>query len=320
MSDTKINQYVRRGSTAGLAAASAPSPPAPQGTDAFHGYFQYDTTTGALEGWDGSGWDKLNITTPASVTDDRIVVWDGTSGKAVGEVPVTISSAGALGLPDGVTQVFNPDATNAGINVGSLAGDPSSADNGDIWYDSSTEKFRGRQNGATVDIVGGGGGGGSAKPFLVFKPSQNEAPTSNPATLGGINSHPTLDFDQTTQEIAIFSSVLSNDYAGGGLTVTAMWTCGVNSGTVGWDVAIERLQDATTDLNSDSFATAQTITAETVPGTVGIIAYSSISIADGADMDSLAAGEAFRVRIRRDVATDTAAGDARLVRLTVRET
>lgn len=320
MSDLKINYYLRRGSTAALAGFSSPSPPTPAGGDPSHGYFQYDTTLQSFEGWDGAAWQKLNITTLAAPTDNAIVRFDGTTGKAIQNSLVTISDAGALGLPDDVTQVFNPGSTNAGLNVGSLAGDPSSADNGDIWYDSGTEKFRCRENGANADLRSGGGGGGSAKPFLVFKPSQNEAPTSNPATLGGLNSHPTLDFDQTNAEAAIFSSVLSNDYAAGGLTVTAYWTCAVNSGTVGWTVEVERLQDATTDLNSDSFASAQTITAETVPGTVGIIAYSSIAITDGADMDSLAAGEAFRIRIKRDVANDTAAGDARLVRITVRET
>jgi hypothetical protein len=36
-------------------------------------------------------------------------------------------------------------------------------------------------------------------------------------------------------------------------------------------------------------------------------------------MDSLAAGEAFRLRIRRDVANDNAAGDAELLSVTMRE-
>lgn len=61
------------------------------------------------------------------------------------------------GWKDGVKQTFNPDGTNAGVNLGSQAGDPSSTANGDVWYDSSTEKFRTKENGVNVDVVGGGG-------------------------------------------------------------------------------------------------------------------------------------------------------------------
>lgn len=46
--------------------------------------------------------------------------------------------------------------TLAAITIGSFAGDPSGLINGDEWYNSSTEKFRGRQNGVSVDMVGGG--------------------------------------------------------------------------------------------------------------------------------------------------------------------
>ena len=37
-------------------------------------------------------------------------------------------------------------------------------------------------------------------------------------------------------------------------------------------------------------------------------------------MDSLAAGENYRIRIKRDVANDTAAGDAQIVEVHIRET
>lgn len=72
-------------------------------------------------------------------------------------VNVALISA-ANSWADGVKQTFNPDGTNAGINVGSQAGDPSSLANGDVWYNSSTEKFRCRENGSTVNCIGGGSG------------------------------------------------------------------------------------------------------------------------------------------------------------------
>lgn len=318
MSDTKINQYLRRGSTAVLGGASAPSAPTPVGTDAPHGYFQYDTTTGLFEGWDGAAWDPLTFTGNFGATDNAIPRADGTGGRAIQSSLITISDTGALGLPDDVTQVFNPGTTNSGINVGTLAGDPSSADNGDVWYNSSTHKYRGVENGVVVDL-GGGGGGGGAGWRMTLKPGNTEPPSSNAATLSILNSQPTLDFDQTTAETAVWSEVLPFDYAGGGITVYAYWTAAVTSGDVGWTVEIERQLSGTTDLNSDSFASAQTITAATVPGTIGIITRTSVAITDGANMDSAAAGDAIRVRVKRDVANDTAAGDARLVRVEIVE-
>lgn len=67
--------------------------------------------------------------------------------------------SGAVSFPDGVRQTFNPNATVAGLNVGSQAGDPSTPINGDIWYDSTANTLDARINGATVNLGAGGGGG-----------------------------------------------------------------------------------------------------------------------------------------------------------------
>ena len=45
------------------------------------------------------------------------------------------------------------------IGISGFTSDPSSLTNGDIWYNSTTNKFRARENGASVDMIGGGGGG-----------------------------------------------------------------------------------------------------------------------------------------------------------------
>lgn len=44
-------------------------------------------------------------------------------------------------------------ATLAAINVGAFAGDPSTLANGDIWYNSTTGKFRARENGVTTNLI-----------------------------------------------------------------------------------------------------------------------------------------------------------------------
>jgi hypothetical protein len=46
-----------------------------------------------------------------------------------------------------------------GINLGGVASAPPNPKNGDIYYNTTTNKFRVYENGAWVDVVGGGGGG-----------------------------------------------------------------------------------------------------------------------------------------------------------------
>jgi hypothetical protein len=172
--------------------------------------------------------------------------------------------------------------------------------------------------GTTLDATGGGGGSG--KPFIAFRPYDNEPPTSNYATLDTRNGHPCLDFDTTTQEAAYFSSVMPTGYAGGNLIVTVYVSLtSATSGTVGFDAAFERIDASTLDIDADSFATAQTITATTVPGTSGQLLALSVTVTAGAATDSIAASEMFRLRLRRDVANDTATGDAEVLSVTVRE-
>lgn len=68
-----------------------------------------------------------------------------------------LGTANAWG--DGVKQTFNPNGTNAGINVGSHTADPSIPVNGDLWYDSTTNTLEARINGVTVALGAGGGAG-----------------------------------------------------------------------------------------------------------------------------------------------------------------
>jgi hypothetical protein len=55
-----------------------------------------------------------------------------------------------------------------------------------------------------------------------------------------------------------------------------------------------------------------------------MVVKTTITFTDGADMDSLAAGEAFRLKIRRDAdgtgGTDDITSDCELLRVVLRET
>lgn len=161
----------------------------------------------------------------------------------------------------------------------------------------------------------------SGDTLVIFTPLHNEPPASNAATIDLRNQHPVLDFDASTNESAVFSSVMPRHYAGGGVTVYvhyAMTTA--TSGDVDWDVAWERIGDQQQDIDSDGFAAVNSVDNTTVPGTSGNVDIVNVTFTDGADMDSVAVGEGFRLKITRDAVSDTAAGDAELRFVEVKET
>jgi len=158
--------------------------------------------------------------------------------------------------------------------------------------------------------------------LAVFTPMGNEPPASAFATIDLRNNHPVLDFDDSTDESAVFGGVLPANYAGGGLTVTLVWLATTaTSGDVIWDVSIERHQDDTDDLDSDSFVAVNSATGTTASAS-GEPQYTDITFTNGADMDSLAVGESFRIKVTRDAnnGSDNMSGDAELLRVIVKET
>lgn len=164
----------------------------------------------------------------------------------------------------------------------------------------------------------------SGNTLLVLHPFDNEPPASNYATIDLRNLHPVLDFDDTTAEAAIFTAVLPRHYAGGGITVYLHYAMtSATTGKVRWEVSIERIGDGSQDIDADGFATEQGVNVDPVPGTSGNVDIVSVAFTDGAQMDSVAAGEAFRLKVVRDSAdgtNDTASGDAELVAVEVKET
>jgi len=162
----------------------------------------------------------------------------------------------------------------------------------------------------------------SGDTLLIFTPYMNEPPSSNPATLDTRNLHPCLDFDATTNEDAIFSAVMPQSYAGTtGVTVYIHYSMSsATSGTVDWDACFELIGDGDLDVDADSFAAVNSVDDTTVPGTSGLVDVVSIAFTDGADMDSVAAGDLFRLKITRDASSDDAAGDAELYAVEIRET
>ena len=148
-----------------------------------------------------------------------------------------------------------------------------------------------------------------------FTPRENQPPATNFATLDTRNSIAVLDFDDTTDESAIFVSICPQGAnLASGLSITLIWTASTaTSGACVWDASLERM---TTDIDTDSFDTAASVTA-TTNATSGVPNYSTITLTT---IDSLVAGDGFRLKINRDAnnGSDTMTGDAELIAVEVR--
>lgn len=161
----------------------------------------------------------------------------------------------------------------------------------------------------------------SGDTLLIFHPHNNEPPNASYATFDTRNSHPVLDFDDSANEDAVFTGILPRSYSGNGITVYIHYAMSsATAGDVDWDVAFERIGDQQQDIDADGFAAAQSVDNTTVPGTSGLVDIVSIDFTHGAQIDSIAVGESFRIKVTRDAVSDTAVGDAELVMVELKET
>lgn len=161
----------------------------------------------------------------------------------------------------------------------------------------------------------------SGDTLLILTPYKNEPPAANFATLDIRNQHPVLDFEDTVNKYAVFSAILPRNYAGGG--ITAYITYGMSSAEandIDWDLAFERIGDGQQDIDVDGFAAVQSVDNTTVPGDNTLTDIVNIPFTNGAQIDSIAVGELFRIKINRDAVNDTAAGDAELHAIELKET
>lgn len=157
----------------------------------------------------------------------------------------------------------------------------------------------------------------SGDTFFVFTPLDNEPPASNFAVPDLRNERPVLDFDDTVNESVIFSGVMPQNYSGGGIKARMHVTAEATSGDLDFDGAFEDASNQ--DLDADGFAAAKSTDNTTVPATSGNEVIIEISFLDGAEMDNVGAGDHFRFKLTRDAVSDTAVGDANLLKLELRE-
>ena len=151
--------------------------------------------------------------------------------------------------------------------------------------------------------------------LAVWDALASRPPSTNYPTLDLRNGHVVLDFDATTNETTYFFGVLPTQYAGGSFTALVKWMATTaTSGNVEWAAAVER-HTSTFDLDSDSFGSDGTASQATA-ATSGAVSTASVSVSPAT---TPAAGESFRLRIRRNASVDNMAGDAELLSVELRE-
>lgn len=163
----------------------------------------------------------------------------------------------------------------------------------------------------------------SGDTLIVFTPYANEPPATIYATLDIRNAHPVLDFDGAIDEEAVFTGIMPAAYSAAvGVTVKLhVAFTSATSGTANIEVSWERITGL--DIDADSFATMLDASA-TPNGTSGIETIVSIPFTAGAAMDSVVAGDLFRLKVRRDSdgtnGTDDVTTDMELLGIEIVET
>jgi len=122
------------------------------------------------------------------------------------------------------------------------------------------------------------------------------------------------DFDDSTIEYLDLKCRLFGYGAETGLTFKVFWSASTaTGGACRWEAAIRAMPDDTEDIDAAHTYVYNAVD-DTAPSASGELGYATITFTDGADMDALAEGEVFILRLRRNAAhaNDTMTGDAEL--------
>jgi hypothetical protein len=133
-------------------------------------------------------------------------------------------------------------------------------------------------------------------------------------------ARPYLAYDAGTDEAAYWTLAVPQGFTSPFTAVISYAMASATSNAVVWDVTVEAVTSADsmdTD-TSESLDTANTASADTVPGTAGHMKQVSVTLTNG---DSAAAADMLRIRVRRvgSSGSDTATGDAFLFLVELRD-
>lgn len=147
--------------------------------------------------------------------------------------------------------------------------------------------------------------------------SDNHPLASGAATPDTRNGHPVYEFDPGSDEEAWFESICPSYYSNGGIKVRLFVGCDTaTSGTMRFQSDFERITAGSLDVDADSFSGTFQSGSMAAPGTAGIFNWLEINHTN-AQIDSVTAGDLFRLKVRRDAddtsGTDNVSGDVQLM-------
>ena len=234
-------------------------------------------------------------------------ITSGTLALSIGGLAADISTTG------GAVHFLKQTSAGAAVSVAAVA----ATDIGTSGTPSTSTFLRGDMTWGTP------ASGGGTKTYGRFTPLDNQPPTSAYATLDTRTSGvAVLDYDQAALESAIFVGCLPEAaVTTSGLKVRLAWTADTvtNTDAVVWAIQWQRI-DTATDLDADAFSNTVTATAA-ASGTAGVPVITEITITGTANLDSIVAGDFYRIKISRDGtnASDTLTNDACLVAVEIRD-
>jgi hypothetical protein len=220
---------------------------------------------------------------------------DGSLGD-LGYAPPSVANANTWTAK----QTFAPSAAGAGLNVGSMAGNPNTPTNGDVWYNSTSNALNAQINGSTVSLgAGGGGSGANANAYYVVSQTTN-AP-ANALNLGALPSG--LLKASVTGNVAAVSTVstaraFGYSFSGNGAALSAgatgyltvpfactisAWNMSVDQGTAAVDIwkvptgsSIPNSGNSITASATPAISTGTSIHATTLTGWTTTVAANDI--------------------------------------------
>lgn len=268
-----------------------------------------------ITGWDGLAKKGTDIASASSI---NLTTATGPSLSITGITAIT-----AVTLAEGSFRLVRAAAALPLTASSSLLVNGSAS----VSYTCTAEDillFRGGAGGVVSVVKIGTVVPNSGQTLATFFPTDNEPPSSNYATFDVRNGRPVLIFPDAVVYVAIFTGVMPRRYGGGGLTILLNWmSAGTSTNKACFSATLERVDVGTTDLDANSFGT-QVIDTTGIAGksTSGIQSQTSIALTTGAQMDSVVAGDCYRLKITRETggANDTLASDVQLVSIEIKET
>jgi len=230
------------------------------GTGQGFGFRNFTNTLNAELFFNTSDAFELNINTVTEYTFSATVA-DFNNNLIINmELSAGITASSSISYDDGITQTFNPNATNAGVNVGSLTGNPSTPANGDVWYNSTSNILFGFINGGNVDLGAAGiagilsiNGDTTATALIIGTTNQITVGTAGGTTTINVGSDVVIKTAPTTYTAGIKQTFNPNS-TNAGLNVGII--SGTPSAQVNGDIWIDstsnkifaRINDADVDL------------------------------------------------------------------------